>query len=1053
MDPDTEINKENDISGLISKKDRSYTFSDVFDETYSNEYVYKSIYPIPPKVLSGLNCTIFAYGMTGAGKSHTMFGQPDVDPGINFRLLEDLFQNLSFFPNYSLRISYLEIYNEQIRDLLIPNGPNLLIFEDPIKGFMVSELTEYEVLNTEDLRKYVNLGNSRRTMASTAANQFSSRSHAILQILLEIHNKDLTSKTQSKLNLIDLAGSERASATDNRGLRMKEGANINRSLLTLGLCINILSDTNKKGVFVPYRDSKLTKLLKDSLGGNTLTFMIACISPYAGSYEETINTLKYASKAKNITKKVNKNVIETEMNVQQYKKIVDDLKKEIKSLRFELEEKTQVIHKGDSMVLSNSREKEKLFEEIGEKIFQNLQENWEISQSLNELNELHLQNEDRFRGLLEKKEIEGENNVNSSNLDQEIKGLKLIMENNEKVKRDLEFSLMTNQAEKRSLQEYLRNFSNPKVESHASLELNNNNDEIKGSSSLRMREMEREMEHMKRKLAEKDLLIEKNNELLKILKKNHDHSTNFSPQFYPLPHHIAGNKGSGSIGSMCFYTSTTHSPTKKSISGFNDRKPPPLINPIKLGETKSMNDPGLLSTQKLSERSHKQNPLIPQRLNTTFNDTSIMRGGVADETQKIRTISGEETYNINKDNIKENVKDHENNNINANITINDKNDGKMINIDSPLRPANKINNDKDGKMMNLINIDSPLRPKNQKINVSMDNLLSKKSKDSPIRVIKKISESTAFNPNPTTTTTTNNNNINNNNNNNSNNGLIINVIHIKGGENNNEKISIRKKSGKDISIKTIEYKNNEPKPTPNSVKGTSGANKYYRNMNVNVSYDSSQKTTNIPVIPVMKANLINKPAFNKPVNQPNLKASTISNISNNQGPILNKTFLSASSTLKKDMKININIKNLDRARENYRTFKEKLNKITQCLSQEKFNEGLKKNIQMILADYSQNQYNLSSNDQVLMKKLQDIINFPNKPIMIDHLKVNEEKTRSNSFNVLDTRAMKEDLKKHDTRNEDEILFLLNNKKFGRLSSDRINSDHQRNSLIYQENGE
>jgi len=626
MDPDSDL--DHDPITSISKKDRSYTFSDVFDSNYSNESVYANLMPIPPKLISGINCTIFAYGMTGAGKSHTMFGLPDSDPGLNFRLLDDLINTMkksNSISSYNLKVSYLEIYNEQIRDLLVPNSPNLLIFEDPIRGFLVSDLSEYDVCDSQDLRKYITQGNQRRTMATTGANQFSSRSHAILQVFIEItKDNNPNNRFQSKLNLIDLAGSERAAATDNRGLRMKESANINRSLMTLGLCINILSDTNKKGVFVPYRDSKLTKLLKDSLGGNTMTFMIACVSPFGGAYEETINTLKYASKAKNITKKVTRNIVEVEMNVAQYKKIVEDLKKEIKDLRKELEVKTKDNNKGSINTLSNiggltldERQRERLFEEIGESIFQNLQENWEVQQSVNELNELQSQNEERLRSLLEI------NGGNKEGLEHEIKGLKLIMENNEKVKRGLEFSLMTNQAEKKSLQEYLRNFNKEE----------RGLDKDGGDSSQKMREMEMEMEMMRRKLAEKDLLIEKNNKLLEILKRNHERSSNFSPQFYPLPHHM------GSKGSLSFFPNN-----KKTISGFTEPKTN-LINPIKIPESKFFIDQ---NNTKLSDRSHKKNPLIPQRFlndnaminqitnhnNITTNDTSIMRGYGCEEEKK-----------------------------------------------------------------------------------------------------------------------------------------------------------------------------------------------------------------------------------------------------------------------------------------------------------------------------------------------------------------------------------------------------------------------------------
>lgn len=1018
LDPDSDVDRD---PGFISKKDRSYRFSDVFDETYSNESVYKAIYPIPPKVLTGINCTIFAYGMTGAGKSHTMFGVPDEDPGLNFRLVEDLITNLKKLDSFCLKVSYLEIYNEQIRDLLIPNSPNLLIFEDPVRGFLVSELTDYEVSSVNELRKYVNLGNSRRTMASTAANQFSSRSHAILQIFLEIPQKNL-SKTQSKLNLIDLAGSERASATDNRGLRMKEGANINRSLLTLGLCINILSDTNKKGSFVPYRDSKLTKLLKDSLGGNTLTFMVACISPWAGSYDETINTLKYASKAKNITKKVNRNVVEVEMNLAQYKKVVEDLQKEIKTLRGELEKKSNSNTKhGSSSAFASSQER--LFEEIGEKIFQNLQENWELSQSLNELNELQAQNEERLKACLEKK-TSGEG-VDLVALEHEVKGLRLIMENNEKVKKDLEFSILTNHAEKKSLQEYLRNLNNLKEESHLSLDFLKDDGENPGNNSMRMREMEREMELMRRKLAEKDLLIEKNNELLKILKKNHEHSVNFSPQFYPLPHHVAGNKAGG--GSLSFGPVITPIPCKKSISNFNNEKKKLQINPIKLIDSKSSNDPLQIFNQKLSDRTHKKTPLIPNRLDTTGNDTSIMRGCNTSMEKKEDYLHENHHENINENNENKQEKQHQI------IEKKQENSGNL---------ANKS-----------INLDSPQKPQRYKINISSENIQlrgkkdkeKEKEKESPIR--KKPSEQSNNNCNINTNIT---------NSNNSNNGLIINVIHIKGPDPSlqNPEKPIRKKSNKEIQIKP------DNRPSTNTHKGnTSATNKYFRNINMNISYDNSQtqkpSSSSNNNIPIMKANLTTTSAKPSPktVNiQPNTalinKTSNNLNISNNN---LNRTYLSNSSMLKKDLKININIKNLDRARENYRAFKEKLNKISQNLSPENLNDSFKKNINEILTDYSQNQYMLSANDQEMIKKMQELINFPkNRPIIVARNQLYEEKTRSNSFNFCDARILKEEfLVKHDTKNEDEILTVLNNKKFGRLNNERMNSEHQRNTMFYQ----
>jgi kinesin family protein 18/19 len=169
-------------------------------------------------------------------------------------------------------------------------------------------------------------------MAATSANAFSTRSHAILQITIEqVHSR--LENTVSKLSLIDLAGSERAAATENRGIRMVEGANINRSLLALGNCINVLSDARKAGHFVPYRDSKLTRLLKDSLGGNTKTVMLACISSSGSAIEETLNTLKYANRAQNIKKQVKINREDTNLHIHEYKEIIGNLKQEIEALK------------------------------------------------------------------------------------------------------------------------------------------------------------------------------------------------------------------------------------------------------------------------------------------------------------------------------------------------------------------------------------------------------------------------------------------------------------------------------------------------------------------------------------------------------------------------------------------------------------------------------------------------------------------------------------------------------------------------------------------------
>ena len=208
-------------------------------------------------------------------------------------------------------MSFLEIYNENIRDLLVANSNEYLdLREDPEKGPTVAGIHEIEASSASHVMSLLHRGNKRRTQEATAANAVSSRSHAVLQVIIEQHEKSpgtassvkvkdscaqkifLTLNKYGKLSMIDLAGSERAAVTKNRGQRLLEGANINRSLLALGNCINALGDKSNKASFVPYRDSKLTRLLKDSLGGNCRTVMIANVSMAVSAFEETLNTLK-----------------------------------------------------------------------------------------------------------------------------------------------------------------------------------------------------------------------------------------------------------------------------------------------------------------------------------------------------------------------------------------------------------------------------------------------------------------------------------------------------------------------------------------------------------------------------------------------------------------------------------------------------------------------------------------------------------------------------------------------------------------------------------------
>ena len=303
-------------------------------------------------VLNGYNSTVFAYGITGTGKTHTIFGDlqkyMDFDSyeenlkltyemGICVYAVDYLFSKIDSNQekDFKIKISYLEIYNEQVIDLLDEKSSNnLMIVEDIYKGILVPDLSEYNVKSNKELISLIMKGNSKRTMAPTGENLFSSRSHSILQIVIEQRTKVRDTKEEiliSKFLLVDLAGSERSGLE--KGIRTHEGKNINKSLLSLGNCINILSDKSKKGAFVPYRDSKLTRLLKDSLAGNIMSVMIACVSPSPTCYDETVNTLKYALKARKIEKTVHKNSKEVDVHISQYKDIIDSLKSEIEQLK------------------------------------------------------------------------------------------------------------------------------------------------------------------------------------------------------------------------------------------------------------------------------------------------------------------------------------------------------------------------------------------------------------------------------------------------------------------------------------------------------------------------------------------------------------------------------------------------------------------------------------------------------------------------------------------------------------------------------------------------
>ncbi|XP_055799179.1 chromosome-associated kinesin KIF4-like isoform X1 [Salvelinus fontinalis] len=320
--------------------EKAFTYDYVFDPTTEQEEVFNSaVSPLLCGLFKGYHATVLAYGQTGSGKTFSMGGtytsaqenEPTV--GVIPRVVRMIFQEREKHTDceFSLAVSYLEIYNEDILDLLCPSvskdKPSTInIREDPKEGIKIVGLTEREVFSANEMVGCLELGNSARTVGSTAMNAASSRSHAIFTITLEQRRgADKSDNVVSKLHLVDLAGSERQKKTKAEGDRLKEGISINRGLLSLGNVISALGDESKKGTFVPYRDSKLTRLLQDSLGGNSHTLMIACVSPADSNIEETINTLRYADRARKIKNKPVVNVDPRAAEMKRLKQQVQEL--------------------------------------------------------------------------------------------------------------------------------------------------------------------------------------------------------------------------------------------------------------------------------------------------------------------------------------------------------------------------------------------------------------------------------------------------------------------------------------------------------------------------------------------------------------------------------------------------------------------------------------------------------------------------------------------------------------------------------------------------------
>uniref|UniRef100_A0A3B5QZS1 Kinesin-like protein n=1 Tax=Xiphophorus maculatus TaxID=8083 RepID=A0A3B5QZS1_XIPMA len=397
-----------------SEPQKTFTFDAVYDSSSKQRDLYdESVRPLIDSVLAGFNGTIFAYGQTGTGKTYTMQGLW-LDPekqGVIPNAFDHIFTHISRSQSdkqYLVRASYLEIYLEEIRDLLDPNHGNtrgLELRESPETGVYVQDLTSCVCKSIKEIEEVMNVGNQARAVGATDMNEHSSRSHALFLITVECSQPGPDGRKHirvGRLNLVDLAGSERQAKTGVQGDRLKEAAKINLSLSALGNVISALADGRSS--HVPYRDSKLTRLLQDSLGGNAKTVMVATLGPAPQHYDETLTTLRYANRAKNIQNQPRVNEDPKDALLREFQKEIARLRAQLNHRRFRSKQKKEQVD-GEAWERDGDEEEEEVEEEEVEKEaeeFVKLEE-----QRLEKENEAI--REDQFLLAEEKQKLLGEN--------------------------------------------------------------------------------------------------------------------------------------------------------------------------------------------------------------------------------------------------------------------------------------------------------------------------------------------------------------------------------------------------------------------------------------------------------------------------------------------------------------------------------------------------------------------------------------------------------------------------------------------------------------------
>uniref|UniRef100_A0A5S6NU99 Torsin-4A n=1 Tax=Xenopus tropicalis TaxID=8364 RepID=A0A5S6NU99_XENTR len=369
---------EPDQRRLTLGTNRHFQFQDILDETCSQDATYNAcVQPLLAAFFQGFNVTVFAYGQTGSGKTYTI-GEASIssisedEQGIIPRSMAEIFKLIdeNDLIDFTLRVSYLEVYKEEFRDLLEVHttSKSILIREDEKGNVVLCGIKECEVEGLDEVLSLLEMGNAAKHTGATHVNVHSSRSHTVFTVTMEQRRcvgrvarvatdeeetlPDIGQVLSSKFHFVDLAGSERVLKTGNTGERLKESIQINSGLLALGNVISALGDPKRKTMHIPYRDSKITRILKDSLGGNAKTVMIACVSPSASDFDETLNTLNYASRAQNIKNKAT-------VNCKRDTDCVEDLHLQIKSLQRALEQRlrseTRILNRSDPAKAVNQR--------------------------------------------------------------------------------------------------------------------------------------------------------------------------------------------------------------------------------------------------------------------------------------------------------------------------------------------------------------------------------------------------------------------------------------------------------------------------------------------------------------------------------------------------------------------------------------------------------------------------------------------------------------------------------------------------------------------------